>query len=88
MIGYSFTVSCTACGSALHHKAGGAVYPNRTKAIAHCTECGSDFLLSVSLQQLSGPALRESLQVDINRDPSAPGAPLIDALMACGRVKS
>jgi hypothetical protein len=82
MNGYSFTVTCTHCGEHLQHKAGGAVYPNRTRALAHCVECGSDFLLVVDLQTLSGPAIRETMRdIDCNRDPDAPGAQLINALM-------
>ena len=80
-------MTCVSCAHPLAHRADGVAYPHQTRAVADCTNCGSTFLIAVVLQTLSGPAIRESLPPApdvVCRNPDAPGAALIDALMAAG----
>jgi hypothetical protein len=87
MIGYTFEVGCTHCEAPLAHKAPGAVYTHRTNALAACTRCGSEFVLDLTLRMVRGPVLRDPIRhsSDHNRNPDAPGAALINALMAASR---
>lgn len=88
MTGYQFRVTCVGCGHPLAHRADGVAYPHHTKAVADCTHCGSAFIITVVLQTLTGPAIRESLPPATDvvcRNPDAPGAALINALMAADK---
>jgi hypothetical protein len=75
------------CGALLDHDAGTRGDVARVAAVAHCTECGSTYRLDITLSVLNGPAIRCTMPAgDVAcRNPDAPGAPLIDLLMAAQR---
>ena len=88
MTGYTFAITCRGCGAELQHTADGVVRPDATTALATCTECGSLYRIDLRVAVLNGPAIRETLPPadDVAcRNPHAPGAPLIAALMEAQR---
>jgi len=84
MNGYEFAVRCLYCSSKLEHTSASQRGTQEQRAVAHCPECGSDFILQVTLAVLSGPAIRETIPMydAVSRNPDAPAAGLVDALVA------
>lgn len=84
MTGYEFTVRCLYCSSSLDHCSSSHRGTQEQRAVAHCPECGSDFILEVRLAVLSGPAIRETIPKadSVMRNPNAPMAGLVNDLVS------